>query len=86
MSVPERKFKPTVDSQKQLKVQVPHTPEGREFLEKLKDLLSVEHLPFAQSCPPTEHQRKAEGTMALSSSGSTTYALDIRLEQEGWPP
>lgn len=85
MSEQERKFKPTVQSQKQLKVQVPNTPAGKEFLEKLKELLSVQDLPFAQSCP-AEPQRRPEGATPHTSTGSTTYALDIRLEQEGWPP
>lgn len=85
MSDPERKFKPTVESQKQLKVQVPNTPEGRHFLEKLKELLSVEELPFAQSCP-AEPQHRPHEAVPHTTSGSTTYALDIRLEQEGWPP
>lgn len=85
MSDSETKFKPTVRSEKEFKVQVPNTPEGREFLEKLKQLLSVDELPFTQSCPPTP-QRKPQAEPAHAKSGSTTYALDIRLEQEGWPP
>ena len=81
MSDRPTKFTPTLKSNQGVTLQIPSTPEGREFLEKLKELLGGKELPFVQSCP-TPIGRAA----TASEAGSTTYALDIRLEQEGWPP
>ena len=90
MSDAERKIVPTVERQTGLKVQIPDTAEGREFLEKLKQLLKVEHLPFTVTCQGQERHAtshiQAAAAPATQSSGSTTYALDLRLEQEGWAP
>lgn len=83
MSDRPSKFTPTLKSNEGVKLQIPHTPEGREFLAKLKELLGGKDLPFVQSCP-TPIDRTASATS--SGTGSTTYALEIRLEQEGWPP
>ena len=83
MSDHPTKFTPTLKSDQGVKLQIPHTPEGREFVEKLKALLGGKELPFVQSCPtPVD----LAGTGKSSGTGSTTYALDLRLEQEGWPP
>ena len=81
MSDGPAKFTPTLRSNQGLKLQIPNTPEGREFYEKLKELLGGKELPFVQSCPTP-----INGAEIASGTGSTTYALDIRLEQEGWPP
>ncbi|WP_419806302.1 hypothetical protein [Terriglobus sp.] len=90
MSDNEKIFKPTVKSQPSLKVQVPNTPEGREFLEKLRQLLRIEELPFVQSCPSQHGHAIVAAAMkpaaAGSSTGSTSYALDLRIEQEGFAP
>ena len=77
-----KKFTPVLRPQQSVKLQIPHTPEGREFVERLKALLGTKELPFVQTCPPT----KQPTVGASEDSGSTTYSLDIRMEQEGWPP
>ena len=89
----EKPVRPTVTPDTGLKIKVPSTPEGKEFLNKLKQLLAVEELPFQKICgqgpatPPvgTTHA-EALRSAPSSGSGSTTYVLDLRLEQEGWAP
>ncbi len=90
MENPQTLVHPTVKPDTGLKVKVPSTPEGREFLEKLKQLLAVEELPFEKVCSSGQEHPKTqlEGNQSAPSdiSGSTTYTLDLRLEQEGWAP
>ncbi len=78
------KFTPTLKPQEGLKLQIPYTPEGREFLEQLKTLLGGKELPFAKTCPPTPIHTSGVAAPAASVA-ATSYSLDLRLEQEGWP-
>jgi len=78
---PVRLLSPTVVKQESLQVKVPYTEEGRIFLAKLQELLQVKELPFQQTCSP-----KQRATDSDSGSGGTTYALELRIEQEGYPP
>lgn len=82
MSESPKKYVPTLKQQPGLKLTIKNTQEGREFLEKLKSLLGTKELPFIQTCPPTNKAQVTEG----GDGGSTTYSLDLRLEQEGFPP
>jgi len=75
---------PTVVKQESLQVKIPHTEEGRLFLAKLHELLKTSDLPFKQVCPPTQSKSKTD--LKASEGDGTTYALEMRLEQEGWPP
>lgn len=94
MDNPEKILAPTIQRETGLKIKVPDTEEGRRFLEDLKNLLKVEDLPFQKVCSsapnPTYLEARAESPSDRSgstdSSGSTTYSLDLRLEQEGWAP
>lgn len=93
MEHPEQPVRPTVTPDTGLKIKVPSTPEGKEFLNRLKELLAVEELPFQKICGPGPATPDAGATHAEAlrsapsgGSGSTTYALDLRLEQEGWAP
>ncbi len=72
---------PTVVKQESLQVKIPHTKEGKAFLAQLQELLRTKELPFQKICSP--NQRAVDSG---SGSGGTTYALELRLEQEGWPP
>jgi|GEM_PF-3686003 len=84
---------PTVVKQESLQVKIPHTEEGKLFLAKLHELLQTSDLPFKQVCSPIQTPVDPKG-MAIAASapkdsgkkGGTTYALEMRLEQEGWPP
>jgi hypothetical protein len=78
------KFTPTLKPQEGLKLQIPYTPEGKQFLEQLKTLLGGKELPFARTCPPTPIV-KSDAVAAPASEAATSYSLDLRLEQEGWP-
>lgn len=73
---------PTVVKRESLEVKVPYTEEGRIFLAKLQELLRTKELPFKQVCSPGQ---TAVGPKS-SGSGGTTYALELRIEQEGYPP
>ena len=75
---------PTVVNQESLKVKIPHTDEGKLFLAKLQDLLRTTKLPFTRVCSPGQTPTGARTTGSSADDGST-YALDMRLEQEGWP-
>lgn len=78
---------PTVVQQESLQVKIPHTEEGKLFLAKLHELLQTSQLPFKQICSPSQKAVAPKGIAAKSTeAGGTTYALDMRLEQEGWPP
>jgi hypothetical protein len=65
-----------------LEVKIPYTEEGKLFLAKLQELLRTKELPFQQICSPNQRavDPKSSGT------GGTTYALELRIEQEGFPP
>jgi hypothetical protein len=67
-----KKYTPTITSQQALKLSIPHTPEGKEFLEKLQSLLGVKELPFTQTCPP-------------AGEGKGKKTLELHMDQEGWP-
>jgi hypothetical protein len=94
MDNPEKILRPTVQPDTGLKIKIPDTEEGRRFLEDLKNLLKVEDLPFQKVCSstpnPTYLEASAESpsdtSEATTRSGSATYSLDLRLEQEGWTP
>ena len=90
MENPKTPVRPTDVPDTGLKIKVPSTPEGKEFLEKLKQLLAVEELPFEKVCSSGHGQQEshleAHRAAPSTGSGSTTYALDLRLEQEGWAP
>jgi hypothetical protein len=79
-----KKFTPTLKPQEGLKLQIPYTPEGREFLDKLKALLGGKELPFVRTCPPTPISTSS-GVAKSEAVSLTSHALDLRLEQEGWP-
>ncbi|GAA3757390.1 hypothetical protein [Terriglobus aquaticus] len=88
MEKPEKILSPTVQPDTGLKIKIPDTEEGRRFLEDLKQLLKVEDLPFQKVCSTAQRPTYLDASAAPSSeaSGSTTYSLDLRLEQEGWAP
>jgi hypothetical protein len=69
-------------TQECLEVKVPYTEEGRIFLAKLQELLRTKELPFKQICSPKQRAVDAKS----SGNGGTTYALEMRIEQEGFPP
>lgn len=73
---------PTVVKQESLQVKVPYTEEGRLFLAKLQELLQTKELPFKQVCSPNQTAVGPKG----SGTGGTTYALELLIEQEGYPP
>ncbi len=67
-------------------MKIPYTEEGKAFLAKLHELLKTSELPFKQVCPPTKSKSKSKTDLKASESGGTTYALEMRIEQEGFPP
>lgn len=84
---------PTVVKQESLHVKIPHTEEGKAFLAKLHELLRTSELPFKQVCSPSQTPVDPKSVALAASApkgagkkGGTTYALEMRLEQEGWPP
>jgi len=73
---------PTVVKRESLEVKIPYTEEGKLFLTKLQELLRTKELPFKPVCPPNQTAVDPKS----SGSGGTTYALELRIEQEGFPP
>lgn len=80
---PHGLLSPTVVKQECLQVKVPYNEEGRVFLAKLQELLRTKELPFKQVCSPNQ---TASDSKCSEKSGGTTYALELRIEQEGYPP
>ncbi len=73
---------PTVVKQESLQVKIPYTEEGKVFLAKLQELLRTKELPFQRVCSPSQTTVDPKS----AGSGGTTYALELRIEQEGFPP
>ena len=77
-----QKITPTVVQQESLQVKIPYTEEGKVFLAKLQELLGTRELPFKPVCSP----RQTTTDCKDSGSGGSTYVLEMRIEQEGYPP